>query len=189
MPYTSCYWDTNASVKINKTIAKPGEKITISWSGANPGTANDIAGFSVEYSLNSGDWKAVKEVDKNTSSITMTVPNYRGKIISAQVTIKNTQDFTDPSKTGGSCRINQLPNKPTKLSTAKTIIPSTQSKVSFTMAPGSDEDGQTYSIVYATSLNGPKTGYTPGGELTITEPTTYYFWTWDGMEASSEYVY
>lgn len=187
MPYESCYWDTNATVSIDETLQKPDSNITIRWSGAKAGTANEIVGFEVYYSLNSGtSWTAVStSIAKTATSTTMKVPSNRGSTITAKVVIKNTQtSFTNPSKTGGSCKINSLPDAPTVL-TDSTIIPSTQSTISFTVTAGTDADKQACSIKYATSSTGTKTDYTSGTNIDIDKSTTYYFWTWDGYEWGS----
>ena len=186
-PYTACYWDTNATVSIDESLQKPDSNITIRWSGAKAGTANAIAGFEVYYSLNSGtSWTAVSTSIAGTStSTTMTVPSNRGNTITAKVVIKNTQtSFTNPSKTGGSCKINSLPEAPSVL-TSSTTIPSTQNTISFTVTAGTDADEQACSIKYATSSTGTKTDYTSGTNIDISGSTTYYFWTWDGYEWGS----
>ena len=193
MPYTACYWDTNAYVTINDSIQAPGKSITIRWSGAQPGTANPIAGFEVYYSLNGGDsWNTVDtSISKTATSTTLTVPSNRGSIISAKVVIKNTENFTNPSKIGGSCKINNLPSAPTNPTTSSNIVPSNVSKVQFTMTMGKDDDGQNYSIKYATSPSGTKYDYTIGNDLSLGaegSETTFYFWTWDGLELSSSYA-
>ena len=189
-PYTTCYWTNQAWVKIDKIIAKPGDTITISWSGAQSGTANSIAGFEVYYSLNGGSsWAQVsKSISKTSTSTTMTVPSNRGSTISAKVVIKNTEDFTNPSKTGGSCKINSLPSAPTNLTTSKSIVPSNTSKVQFTMTKGKDNDGQNYSIKYSIGQTGIQYDYTVGTDLSLgsSAQTTYCFWTWDGLETSAD---
>lgn len=44
--YTSCYWDASASCAVNKTLST--ENVMLSWSGAQPGTANAITGYEVQ---------------------------------------------------------------------------------------------------------------------------------------------
>jgi hypothetical protein len=142
-PYTACYWSDDSRVWIDNSIQKPGADITVRWSGAQPGTANAIAGFEAYYSLNGGSsWNTIStSIAKTSSSIMMRVPNNRGSTIIAKIVIKNTEPFTNPDKTGGSCRINRLPSAPTNLNPNRAVIPSTANSVSFSMTVGSDKDG------------------------------------------------
>ena len=192
-PYTECQWSKGSSVWIEESIQKPGANITIKWSGAQPGTANPIAGFEAYYSLDGGSWNKIStSIAKTSSSITMKVPNNRGSTITAKVVIKNTESFTNPSKSGGSCLINRLPSAPTNLKPSQTIIPSTANSISFSMNAGSDKDGQSsYTIKYATSEDSTKRDYDIGTNLpfnTTEDGLTYYFWTWDGLEPSENSV-
>ena len=192
-PYTACYWDSNAYVRIEESIQKPGADITIKWSGAQSGTENRIVGFEVYYSLNGGNWNPIStSIASESSSITMQVPNSRGSTITAQVIIKNEQaGFNTDPKISGSCRINNRPYKPTNFNPSRTIIPSTANTVSFSMNAGSDDDGQRCSIKYSTNEDSTLRDYTIGTNLSFSNKSnelTYYFWTWDGLETSEESV-
>ena len=190
-PYTACYWRDNAYVRIEEALQKPGGEITIKWSGASAGTANSIAGFEVYYSINGGSsWNIVNtSVASTDSSVEMTVPNNRGSTITAKVVIKNTQTgFTNPSKTGGSCKINSLPEKPKKIQPSATIVPSLGGEVSFIVEPGKDDDDFGVTVSYSRGEDGEKYKYDNNRSLEVKENTTFYFWTNDGLEYSSECV-
>lgn len=186
-PYSACYWGTNASVKINTAIQKPGSAITISWSGANAGTANPISGFKVEYRLDSGSWAVVNNsVAAASTSTTLTVPDSRGSTISARVTILSSisASYNSSALTGGSCKINTIPGAPS-VSISQSNIPSTQATIAFTATKGSDPDGQTCSIKYRIGSGSTYYDYTSGSNISISGSTTYHFYTYDGLEYSS----
>ena len=59
------------------------------------------------------------------------------------------------------------------------------------MTKGGDDDGQIYSIKYSTSTSGTKYDYNIGNDLSLGaegSETTFYFWTWDGLEPSANYA-
>ena len=193
LPYTSCYWDTNAKVSIDKSIQKPGGTITVSWSGAKAGTANPIAGFNVQLlcglkRLNTTEGKDSTSATFKLPETSSSDPWERGSIITAKVIIKNTwTGASAASKEGGACTINRLPNSPTVSSITGTV-PSTQQNISFNVTAGTDGDsGQTTSVYYATAQAGTKTKYTSGSNLPINAGTNnFYFWTYDGLEFSEK---
>ena len=185
-PYSACYWSSNASVKINTTIQKPGANITISWSGANAGTANPIKGYRVEFSIDSGtSWKTISESTSTTSAI-LTVPDNRGSTIIARVKINSSisNSYDSNYLQGGSCVINRVPGAPTVVPSA-TFLPSTQATISFNVTKGNDPDGQSCSIKYTVGTGTTYYDYTSGSGISISSgKTTYYFYTYDGLEYS-----
>ena len=194
-PYTNC--GEPSSVTITPAVVKPDGKFTVKWNASSDGNGgNTVAGYKIWYQIGAQSWS--DEYSTNSTSIELTLSdtakNFRGESIRACVQAigkisgyNSTYGYSDPKKT----RVNNLPSEPTNLAPNKTIIPSTASVVQFTMTTGSDEDKQTCSIKYSTSETGAKYDYDIGGDLPfdITKnQITYYFWTWDGLEPSEDYV-
>ena len=68
--YTACAAPT--AVQLSKALANPGDTVTVSWSGAQAGTNNPIAGYNV-YRSSGGTYTLFAQVDSETSSVTDTV--------------------------------------------------------------------------------------------------------------------
>lgn len=69
--YTSCYWSSAATCKVNKTLAS--DDVTLSWSGANAGIQNAIKAYEIQYRDSSngsswGSWTALKTVTSTATS-------------------------------------------------------------------------------------------------------------------------
>lgn len=195
MPYTNCGAPT--SVKASGII-KPNGTFTVSWSGATAGTSNPIKRYEVYYLLSSNGaapsasnytGMALIESTSSSGSTTFTVSGAtRGHKIVCGVITKGAQyNSNNPIKTGGSVTINSLPGAPT-VSVNKTIVPSTNGQVTFTVTAGTDNNSsQTKTLYYSTSSSpsSTKTKITSPWSPTVTATTTYYFWTYDGLEYSS----
>lgn len=179
---------------------------TVSWSGASSGTNNSISSYQVYYRISSngtvpttasGGYTVTKNVPSTSTygSTTFTVSGAtRGHIISCGVVTRGSagEAYYSGIKTGGSVRINDLPNAPSIKTdayanysgTSKTqYIISTKTTVSVTATVGSD----TYSV--STPVVKHNTSNSHSGEGNFTSdtlgPGTHYFWTFDGLEYSS----
>ena len=195
MPYTNCGAPTSVSAS---GIITPNVTFTVSWSGASAGVSNSIKEYDVYYYITSNgiapttsSYTGKKTVASNSTSesttFTITASNaYRGYKITCGVITKGANYNSNPSmKTGGSITINSLPSAPA-VSVDKTIVPSTNGVVTFTISAGSDKDGsQTKTLYYSTSVSGSKAKITSPWSPTVSATTTYYFWTYDGLEYSS----
>lgn len=188
------------SVSASGIIKPNGGKFTVSWSGAKSGTNNTIATYQVYYKIGSApttsSYYASKNVDVTNGTTSGSTEfevalsdSDRGKIIYVGVVTRGTAgaSYYSGIKTGGSVTINSLPTKPT-LNKSNQTIASTSTGVSVTATAGSDADtSQTKSIYYSTSTTGTKT---KGATVTINpnagSSSTYYFWTYDGLEYSSQ---
>lgn len=76
------------SMSVNKSIANPGEDITLSWSGASSGTGNSISSYYILWGYSDGGWDWGKTVYTTSSygSTTITLPNTQeGKYIDFQI--------------------------------------------------------------------------------------------------------
>lgn len=197
IPYTKCGAPT--SVKASGYIT-PSGTFTVSWSGATAGHANAISGYRVYYSLTKEgtaptiETKTYKDVNALTSSTTFTLSNAdrKWKVVCGVVAKGSVSGYDSDIKTGGNVIINSQPGVP-NVSVDKTIVPSTGGEVEFTIEAGSDANSsQTRTVYYSTSATGSKKQITTTTNSTwsqtIEATTTYYFWTYDGLEYSNLYV-
>ena len=209
-PYTKCGAPT--SITVNKTIIKPEDEITISWSGATNGTANTISGYEIYYNFTStGDKPTTSSlsvsVGEDISSYTFqfnaqeilgkeNIDDTRGyKLIFAIVTKGSAgSDYYSDMKYSNTIAINKLPNSPSVGMTGLkggNIIPSSESgQVRFIYNAGTDEDStQTVQVYCSTSQDGDKSLAHPSPWYAyINKTITYYFWSYDGLEYSKEAV-
>lgn len=193
-PYTNCTAPT--SVSVSPAIAKPGQTVTVSWSGAAAGVSNPITGYYVRASQNAypsagGTWVYNKLVTTSagSGSTTFTVPTTlaRGSKIMFEVQTRSSYNTTTlAASAGGSYTINSLPAAPT-VTSDKTTVPSTGGDVTFTVTAGADGNGQARTLYYAESLDGAKTLFTSPLTWNITETKNFYFYTYDGLEFSSSF--
>lgn len=199
--YTSCGAPT--SISINTSIVKPGGSITVSWSGASNGTNNRIQGYGVYvYATSAGTnpsssaytYYHYKEVTLGTTSSSQAFDIgtnlTRGHtIVAGVISIGEAGSaYYSGMKCGGSCKINSLPGAPS-LNKTYQYFPSGGGSVSVTVTAGATNDsGQSATLYYNTSnSHSGQNSMTSGSTLspTLYADTTYYFWTWDGLEYSS----
>lgn len=193
-PYTNITKPT--SVSVNVSIAKPGDTIKISWSGASAGTNNPISSYYVAASYDaypsSGATVVLSKTVTTSSgsgSATFTVPNNRSKKLQFEVQARGSYNNTTLAESPGAiCTINSLPAAP-KVSTNKDVIPSNGGTINFTVTAGADaQTAQTKTLYYSTSASGTKKVFTSPLSVSLTDVATYYFWTYDGLEYSSSYT-
>lgn len=194
-PYTNVTAPT--SVIVSSNIVKPGDTIKISWSGAKNGTNNSITGYIVKlcktnyYSQTGAEVVKTFEIGSTTTGVQWEIPTgVRGRKYYIEVQTKGTHNNTYFSSSPKvSFVVNSLPNEPT-VTVDKEKIPSykAQENITFTITAGTDsQSSQNISVYYSTSENGKKEKITDN-TLTaiIEETTTYYFWSYDGLEYSSK---
>lgn len=193
-PYTNITKPT--SVSVNVSIAKPGDTIKISWSGASAGTNNPISSYYVAASYDAYPSSGAAVVLSKTvttssgsGSATFTVPNNRGKKLQFEVQARGSYNNTTLAESPGAiCTINSLPAAP-NVSTNKDVIPSNGGVINFTVTAGADaQAAQTKTLYYSTSASGTKKVFTSPLSVNLTDVATYYFWTYDGLEYSSSYT-
>lgn len=176
-------------------VITPTGSFTVTWSGASGGTNNPIIGYRVYYKV-SADGSApttstttYKDVTSSATSgstdISFSSSQTRGNIVVCGVVTKcANNDYWSGIKTGGSVKINQLPNKPT-VTANKTTLPAAGGSVTFTIS-GSDPDGQTVTYGYTVGSSTTKTTIASGGAISISSSATYKFWTKDSSDEWSE---
>lgn len=194
--YTACSAPT--SVTASGFVA-PNGSFTISWSGASGGVSNSISGYEIYWRVTSegsapstSNYTGNKSITSTSSSGSTTITLgevTRGYKVVCGIVTKGSagSQYYSGIKTGGNVTVNTLPTKPAA-SAAPTLIPSTGGVVNFTLETGTDIDNQSLSLRYATSPTGQKTVCGTNLSLNITQGATYYFWTYDGVEDSSEYA-
>ena len=191
-PYTNVTKPT--SVTVSASIAKPGDTITVSWSGASAGTNNAIKNYRVvgsydAYPSSGATWQY--DTTTTSTSATFTLPNssYRGTKVQFEVQVIGTYNTTTLAESPGAiCTVNSLPAAPS-VSVDKSIIPSKGGTVNFTVTAGADsQSSQTKTLYYSTSATGTKKAFTSPLSQSLTDVATYYFWTYDGLEYSSTYT-
>ena len=185
--YTSCTAPT--SVTAGAAIQKPGAAVTISWSGASGGTNNAISSYVLYYNAGSAPTENSSQVSVTTTSYNFTIPSNAGRTSTYYFKVKTIGSAgynSGLSTAQASVKVNQLPNAPT-VSASPTRIKSTGSTtVTFTVTAGATNDtGQTAVLYYATSATGAKESFTSPLKKDLSATTTYYFWTYDGLEFSS----
>ena len=201
LSYTIAYTNCGAPTTItySPSIVKPDSNLTISWSGATAGTNNSITGYDIYYKIGSApstssyDGKA--SVNSSTSStvfaISSSTSSQRGESIYVTIYTKGAVSGYDSSpKTVSNAKINSLPAAPNLDGVSSTRIKSTGSTdIVFTVTAGADADtSQAKTLYYATSPSGPKTPFTSPLTQSLSNDTTYYFWTYDELEYSASYT-
>lgn len=197
LAYTVCSAPTSVTAS---GIVAPNGEVTVSWSGASGGLSNSITGYDIywritsEGSAPSTSTYTNKTSIPSTSSSDSTIINIgtatRGHTIVFGVVTKGSAGSSYDSRiaTGGNVKINSKPSKPLGGSVSPTIIPAAGGTVTFTVSPGSDSDGQTVGLRYATSANGTRMTCASSFSLNLTAAGTYYFWSNDGLEDSDDYI-
>lgn len=197
-PYTRCGAPTSVSAS---GIIVPSGSFTVSWSGATSGTSNTINGYDIYYLVSqngtnptttnyTGKVSVSSTSASGSKSITLTNAT-RGYKVKCAIYTKGTAGASYYSASpgyGGNVTINSLPTAPS-VTASTSVIPSTGGTVSITVTKGTDADStQTLSRYYTTSNT-----FNKNNEITTTSVSlgegTYYFWTFDGLEASSATTY
>lgn len=179
---TACTAPT--SLSLSKTIQTPGQNVTLSWSGAKAGTGVSIASYNVYRSTSSGGTYSYL-TNTTSTSCNVAAPSagtyYYYKVIAKANVSGYDSGYSNAS---GGLKGNTAPNAPS-VSPNRTVVPSYGGSVTFTVTAGTDPDGQTRTLYYATSSSGTKTLFTSPLTVNLTAAATYYFYTYDGLAYSS----
>ena len=192
--YTACSAPTTVTAS---GIVTPSGTFTVSWSGASGGTNNAISSYQIYWKVSSdgsapttSSYTGTKNIastsTSGSTSITLSSAQRGYKVVCGIITRGSAgASYYSGIKTGGSVKINLLPAKPTVVSTNTTVVSTSGTEVIFNVMAGSDSDGQNCTLYYATSSTGSKTKFTSPLSKTLNAATTYYFYTYDGIEYSS----
>lgn len=188
------------SVTASADFVKPEDKVTISWSGAEAGINNDIQKYRVYYRkgaspiLGSSDYygsyyDGYKDSESSTStSVDITISGNREDkyFFKVRTICKNSLYNSDLSEAEATCQINRLPPAPT-VAPKDIIIPSGGGSIAFSLK-ATDSDNQTTTFYYSTTPDGEKTKISDDGIIEVKDATTYYFYSFDGLEYSESYT-
>lgn len=196
--YTKCGAPTSVTFT---QVVKPSGTLTISWSGATSGINNAISGYNVYYKIGSapttssydGTASISTTATSGSKNFTISSTATRGSTFYAMVQTKGSSaagsSFYSDWKSASGGKVNSLPNAPLVSVDKGRIKSSGSTTITFTVTAGADNDStQTKTLYYATSASGTKTSFTSPKSFTISTATTYYFWTYDGLEYSSSYT-
>ena len=191
------------SVTVSKTIVSPTGSFKISWSGAKGGSNNQIVSYDIYLKVSSAgtaptvdnyDERIWVDVPDGTTSGSKTInlsdlgiPLTRGHKIVCGVVTRGwaEKNYYSGIKIGSPVKINQLPESPKIVSTNTRVVSASGTEVIFNVTAGSEPDGQSRTLYYATSSTGTKTKFTSPLSKTLNAAATYYFYTYDGIEYSS----
>lgn len=185
------------TVELSASIAIPESSILLSWSGAGAGTDNSIIGYLIEYKDASGDpWQSYATVltDLTAYMTTVEIPATRNVTRYWRITTLGENDAsisgTPYYSSTVTCLTNNLPFTPT-IGLNKSQIPyngtTSDKTITFTITAntGNDDLGETQTFYYATAIDGEKTSIINGAQIAIDATTTFYIWSFDGLEYSS----
>jgi hypothetical protein len=196
LAYSNCYAPTSVTAS---GLVVPNGEVTVSWSGASGGTSNSINGYDIYWRITSEGSAPSTSTYTNKTSISSTSSSGSTKINIGNATRGYTVVFGVVTKgsagssyysgitTGGSVKVNSLPTKPLGGTVSPTLVPASGGTVTFNITPGTDSDGQTVGLKYATSATGTKTACASSFSLPGAGAGTYYFWSNDGLEDSADY--
>lgn len=175
------------TVSISSTRIKPGTGLTLTWTAGTGGTDNPIAGYKVY--TKKGDAGLVHYGNASASARSMSVKlpsNTRGDSYRFTVQAYGTKDPTRQVGSAYSAVVtnNTLPGAPSP-SPGNALYKNSQTTLGISATAGTGSGTRTvyYNTTNSTSgwtlLSGTKNVNLAVGN------NYYYFWTWDGLEASS----
>lgn len=189
------------SISLNKTIVKPGELVTLSWSGAKKGIPEadslgkkgTIKGYQIWINQFTSTGNeifsslAIINTSSTSGSYSFTLSSHtRGQVVRVAIkTLAEDPLWDSPvssKKLVAQCNI--LP-KINTLSVSQTIIPSNQTEIQTKVTlGGTDEDGQNIKYYYGTSstFNTNNLTLVTNGSIIKVKKGTYYFFPYDGLE-------
>lgn len=201
--YTNCTGPTKIAFTLNGSpVVKnkeyyliPGDEIIVTWEGQTNGTNNPITGYDVYYYFSNDNSRPTTTVysdiySTTKSSLTITITGKRrGTYLSVGIVTKSKYNTTNlvSSNSAYKLMVNVQPNKPS-VSKSSFIYKSQTSATIKTISPGNLNFGShTGEVQYATTTTGAKKTIIDG-QLPGAKAGTYYFWTYDGKEYSSDYT-
>jgi hypothetical protein len=203
--YTACTAPTSFNVGTPLLIpTNIDAELLFSWTAGTAGTYNSISGYKIYYSKNIAptiNSTVIAECNATDTSVTLSASNLsdstfvRGDKYYFKIQTIGTKEGYDSPISSASCTvaINSLPDYPTISNepSVKVVSATSGGTVSFTVSPGTDDDGQTYTAFWGTSPTATgsdrKRLTSETFSQTISEDTIFYFWTYDGLEYSESY--
>lgn len=211
VPQNPASWAcTSPTCTVGEYIKGSNGQVTLTWSGAQDGGGNTVAGYNIYYAFgnstptSSSSHISFDSTDKSGSKIIYLGSNLnRGAQVKFAIQAYGTQKdkISDLNQSSNSSYVNRLPSEPTCSyylysdqnctslvpSSQDTIFPSGGAYVKFNATAGSDSDsGQTRTVWYSIG-DGTKQQYNSSTGLvyTLSANTTINFYTYDGYEYGS----
>ena len=175
------------SVKVNKPIQIYNQPVTLSWSGARPPDGGVITGYDIYRSTSSGSGYTRVVTNCTNNSYTFLAPSTRGTFYYYKIVTKGSNPYTDSELNDSpvaSLKANTLPGVPSVAPSQTKISWRGSSNIEFRATPGSDADNQQLSLFYQIGGSGNKVRFTSPLTLSLSDETTVYFYTFDGLEYS-----
>ena len=189
LPVTMTHVKAPSNLRVNQSIVIPGKNFTLSWDPGSKGINNEVSGYKIEYSINSGGWTLKGTVEASTNSLVFTAVSSRGTTYAFRVqTIgKNGMD-SDYATSKVLCTTNNLPDAP-KIVTSPSSFSGNPITIALAAGNTNNSDQKSnlyYSINDSSEIKGPiSTSFNvPVQDFSNTYENTYYFWTHDGLEFS-----
>lgn len=148
--YAYTYCGAATSISVSGGLLNPGDTVTVSWSGATPGTNNPIASYDVYRSVNGGTYAFLKNV--LTASATDTV-GASGTVYAYKVITKGEIAGYDSGFSGvASVKSNTAPTIPASVSASPALYESGNVAISFPTS--TDVDGNLSKYVVQRRIEG-----------------------------------
>ena len=178
---------------------KPSGKIKVGWNAGSAGTNNPVAAYDIYVRVTAdganpsySSYTYYKRISSGSTEFNnryyeFTASNLsRGYKVRVGVQSVGTQSSYSSGLTisGTTLSVNYLPNTPSSYN--KTVSHYSSDHHIEAYAGNANDSGQTATLWYSKSADkGNITQYSSSSSFDFN--TTYYFWTWDGLEYSSSY--
>ena len=174
----------------NVNYAKLNDNYTLQWISSIGQDGAIIDKYFIEFS--SDNFNTISKtliIDNNLTKVTFLLDDNFinglsiGQEINWRIYAKDNHGLIS-NNDSSSFKINTPPNAPV-LSETSIILPSVGGNKKVIVTAGSDINGQICKVGYNDNENLPTVFYESPYELNLNKAGTYYFWTYDGIEASA----
>lgn len=187
------------TVNISSSVQAPNGSVGITWSGAAGDVNNTITGYTVYWKIgenpttNSFTGSAEVSTTESFGDYSFIIPSNssRGSSYYFKILTRGSagSDWYSSLSESVTVRVNSLPDTPIVVPDKTRIKSVGATTINFDITPGSDNDiGQTLEVHFAYSETGQKTKCENQFSQTLSEATSLYFWTYDGLEYSTNYT-
>lgn len=209
LTYTDYTAVTSPSITSNSYgVITPHGAITISWSGAQNGVNNAISSYTLNIRRNSATGTVLYQqtgISPSTTNVNILISKFttapsRGDVLYATIqAIGSVSGYNGQVNSKRSGSINKLASKPSITSQSGTVV-ETNKNIVFKVTPGnegSSPDSPNFRVAYKINSGSLVSASNTGDasfELSLSTANiksgsnTIYFYTWDGLEYSTEYT-
>ena len=174
---------------------KNGGKARLYWTAGTPGTNNPIITYKIYRSFKGGTYQDTTITSLNTITIPGGTYYYydvegdtsadRGDYQTYKIqAIGRYSNSSLSSAFSPRLYKNRLPSK-LVVSTGENYIPYDETEITLSYTAGSDPDGHSVRTYYSDGINSEKHEYNGGSIEVLSNSTTYYLWSYDGLEFSA----